>query len=52
MSAPAAAPGPEDASGEQPDSARGPRTGISAYWQMFREGCARAQNRPCEEHGC
>lgn len=38
MSAPAAAPGPEDASGERPDSARGPRTGISAYWQMFREG--------------
>ena len=43
MSAPAAAPSPEDASDERPESARSQRLGISGYWQLFREGCARAE---------
>ena len=38
MSAPAAAPIPEDASDERPESARSQRLGISGYWQLFREG--------------
>ena len=46
MSAPA-----NDTSGERPDTPRSPRTGISGYWQMFREGCV-TRNAPHRSHLC